>query len=213
MKRFAIALVLVAPLVLMGAGVAPQHYARFTPDERADLSRVSDYLNGIRTLKGSFAQTDPNGVVEAGSFYLSKPGRMRFEYNPPDPLLIVSDGDTVAVKNNKLGTVDRYPLVDTPLDLLLGDKIDLNHNLALTGMDELSDSIVIRARSQSSHAQGDISIVFSRSPLGLRRWTVIDAQGLSTTVELKDVETGVALNDSLFVLGDLKNPFTRRGEE
>jgi outer membrane lipoprotein-sorting protein len=215
MRRIALAAAFaLASLALSGAGHAPPaRYATFTTEQRAELARISAYLNGIRSLKGGFIQIDPNGTLEQGEFYLSKPGRMRFQYQPPNPLLIVSDGDTVAVRNAKLNTVDRYPLTDTPLDLILGDKVDLNSNLAITGMAEDRSSIVIHARSQASHAQGDISIAFAKEPLELRQWTVIDAQGLSTTVALKDVETGVTLPENLFVLRDTRNPFTRKGEE
>jgi outer membrane lipoprotein-sorting protein len=204
----------IAVVVLTGAGHAPPpHMASFTPEQRAQLDRVSSYLNGIRTLKGGFTQTDPNGALEQGEFYLAKPGRMRFEYHPPNATLVVSDGNTVAVKNRKLNTVDRYPLTDTPLDLLLGDKIDLNRNIALTGMAEGNGTLEIHARSQSSHAQGDISIVFAQQPLELRQWTVKDAQGLMTTVALRDVQAGADLPGSLFVLRDEKNPFARKGQE
>src|SRR5258706_13408347 len=204
----------IAAVFLSAAGHAPPpRFASFTEEQRAQLERVSTYLNSIRTLKGRFVQIDPNGGFEQGEFYLAKPGRMRFEYHPPDPLLIVSDGDTVAVKNSKLKTVDRYPLTDTPLDLILGDKIDLNHNLALTGMSEQQGTLVIHARSASSHAQGDISIAFAEQPLELRQWTVVDAQGLTTTVALSDVQVGAELPGSLFVLRDEKSPFGRKGEE
>jgi outer membrane lipoprotein-sorting protein len=203
-----------AVAALCGAGHAPPpRMAMFTPEQRAELDRISAYLNGIRTLKGGFVQVDPDGNLEQGAFYLAKPGRMRFEYQPPNPTLVVSDGDTVAVKNSKLNTVDRYPLTDTPLDLILGDKIDLNHNLALTGMAEQNGALVIHARSTSTRAQGDISIVFAEQPLELRQWTVVDAQGLTTTVALRNVEIGAALPGSLFVLRDEKSPFTRKGEE
>jgi len=198
---------------IAGAGQAPQRYASFSADQRADLKRISDYLNGIHTLEGSFLQIDPGGSIESGDFYLTKPGKMRFAYQPPNPLLIVSDGRTVAVRNAKLNTVDRYPLSDTPLGLILGDNIDLNQNLAITGMSEEPGAITIHAKSESSHAQGNISIEFSREPLELRQWTVVDAQGLSTTVVLKDIQTGIALPDSLFVLADAKNPFTRKDQE
>ena len=213
MRRVALLIALAAAAIALSGAGRPARYATFTSEQHQELARVSDYLNSIRSLKGSFVQVDPNGTLEQGEFYLSKPGRMRFQYLPPNPLLIVSDGNTVAVKNAKLNTVDRYPLTDTPLDLILGDKIDLNSNLAITGMSEDSSAIVVRARSQSSKAQGDISIAFAKEPLELRQWTVIDAQGLSTTVALKDVETGVPLPDDLFVLRDAKNPFTRKGQE
>jgi len=136
MRRLAALIAIaIASVALSGAGhMATPHLATFTDAQRAALERVSAYLNSIRTLKGGFVQIDPNGDLEQGEFYLAKPGRMRFEYHPPNPTLIVSDGDTVAVKNSKLNTVDRYPLVDTPLDLLLNDKIDLNRSLAVTGI-------------------------------------------------------------------------------
>ncbi len=175
----------VSILILSGAGHAPPpRMATFTTEQRAQLARLSGYLNSIHTLKGGFVQIDPNGDLEQGEFYLAKPGRMRFEYHPPSPTLVVSDGDTVAIKNNKLKTVDRYPLTDTPLDLILSDKIDLN-----------------------------ISIVFAEQPLELRQWTVVDAQGLPTTVALRDVQSGADLPGSLFVLRDEKSPFARKSQE
>jgi outer membrane lipoprotein-sorting protein len=204
----------IAIAAFTGAGhMAPPKMASFTAEQRAQLDRLSGYLNSIRTMKGGFVQVDPNGNLEEGDFYIAKPGRMRFEYRPPSSVLVVSDGDTVAVKNTKLHTMDRYPLTDTPLDLLLGRDIDLNHNISLTGMSEQAGTLVLHARSQSSHAQGDISIVFAEQPLELRQWTIVDAQGLPTTVALRDVQSGADLPGSLFVLRDEKSPFARKSQE
>jgi len=214
MRRTALVLCLaLATTAANAAAVVTQHYATFTEEQRAELTKISDYLNSIRTLQGGFTQVDPNGNLEQGTFYLSKPGRMRFAYQPPNPLLIVSDGTTVAVKNEKLKTTDRYPLTDTPLDLILGERIDLNRNLSVTGMAEDATGVTVHARSQSSHAQGDISIVFAKEPLQLRQWTVVDAQGLQTTVSLRDIQTGIELPGTLFVLRDEKNPFARKDQE
>lgn len=213
MRRAAsIAFLLVASVLLSGGG-QPAPGTQFNDAQKATLDRVSAYLNSIRTLKGSFIQIDPNGDVEQGDFYIEKPGRMRFEYHPPAPTLIVSDGNTVAVKNSKLNTVDRYPLTDTPLDLILGENLDLKHNSAVMGIGEQEGSLVVRARSNNNRAQGDISIVFAQPQLELRQWTIVDAQGLSTTIALRDVQAGAALPGSLFVLQDAKNPFTKKGEE
>ena len=112
MRRFALALLtlLTAPL-LMGGGVpAPPRHLDLSDADRAELDAISAYLNGIVTLKGGFIQIEPSGGVDQGSFYISKPGKMRFEYDPPSPTLIVADGHTVAVANKRLNTVDRYPL-------------------------------------------------------------------------------------------------------
>src|SRR6266481_4235745 len=115
MRRFALALLLAvsAPL-LMGAGQpAPPRHLDLSEADRNELDGVSAYLNGIVTLKGGFVQIGPNGAVDEGIFYISKPGKMRFEYKPPSPTLIVADGNTVAVANTRLNTVDRYPLSET----------------------------------------------------------------------------------------------------
>jgi outer membrane lipoprotein-sorting protein len=215
MRRLVHAFFTLAISVALGAAghVAPPHYATFDSGQKEALTRISGYLNSIRSLKGGFVQVDPDGTVEEGEFYLEKPGRMRFEYRPPAPTLIVSDGRTVAVRNSKLNTVDRYPLSDTPLDLILGDTIDLQHNLSVTGLAESQGEWIVHARSASTRTQGDIAITFAAEPLELRQWTVVDSQGLSTTVALRNVETGVPLSGSLFVLSDPKSPFARKSEE
>ncbi len=181
----------------------------FSDADRAQLDRVSAYLNSIRTMKGGFVQIGPDGQVDQGTFALAKPGRIRFEYAPPTPTLIVSDGSTVAVENTKLKTVDRYPLGDTPLDLILGDTIDLAHNRAVVGVERQQDALVIRARSNTNRTQSNITLTFSQPELELRQWTVIDNQGLSTTVALRDAQAGAAVPGSLFVIPD-RNPFTHK---
>ena len=204
MRRF----VLTALLILSGALPAAAQLVQFTPENRAELERVNAYLNSIRTLKGNFVQIDPDGQVDQGTFALSKPGRMRFEYKPPASTLIVSDGETVAIQNPKLKTIDKYPLSQTPLDLILGDKIDLLHNHSIVGVDRQKDQFVVKARSRGGKTQGNISLVFAEPGLELRQWTVIDNQGLSTTVALQNVQTGVDVSNVSFALP--QNPVSLR---
>jgi outer membrane lipoprotein-sorting protein len=188
-------------LATLGAAVAdPVGQAQFTPAQRADLARVNTYLNSIRTMTGGFTQIDPNGDIDQGTFAISKPGKMRFEYKPPNPTLIVSDGKTVAVENSRLKTVDRYSLSDTPLDIILGDKIDLLNDHSITGVEHQQDALVVRARSRGSNAQGNIALVFAEPNLELRQWTVVDNQGLQTTVALRDVQIGADVSHVSFAL-------------
>jgi outer membrane lipoprotein-sorting protein len=196
MRYFALTILL---LLAAGAPAAAQ-LVSFTAENRAELERVNAYLNGIRTMKGGFVQIDPDGQVDQGTFALSKPGRMRFEYAPPASTLIVSDGSTVAVQNPKLKTVDKYPLSQTPLDLILGDNIDLLHNHSIVGVDRQKDQIVVKARSRGGRTQGNISLVFAEPGLELRQWTVIDNQGLSTTVALQNVQVGADVSSVSFAL-------------
>ena len=198
MRRFALAFA-AALLAAQPLFAAPITYSAA---DRAELDRVSAYLNSIRTMKGGFVQIDPNGDVDQGNFDISKPGRMRFEYKPPAPTLIVSDGKTVAVANTQLKTIDSYPLDQTPLDLILGDSIDLAGSHEIVGVARQQDSFIVKARSRGGRAQGNITLTFSEPELELRQWTVIDNQGLSTTVALRNVQTGIDIPASLFVLPD-----------
>jgi outer membrane lipoprotein-sorting protein len=206
MRRLIQILVLaVTAVVATGAGQPPpQRAIEFSEADRADLDKVSTYLNGIRSLEGGFVQIGPNGDLNQGRFYLVKPGKLRFEYQPPSPLLIVSDGRTFAVFNKKLKTVDRYPLSSTPLDLLLGDKIDLKHNSAVIHVRRAPGTLVVEARTATNRSKANIAITFAYPALELRQWTVIDDQGLPTTVALRSLQAGTSPGDALFVLRDSK---------
>ncbi len=138
MRRLIAAALFCMSAVVLG-GAAP---AQFDADQKAMLDKVSAALNGVRSMQGSFVQIDPNGGTEQGKFYIQKPGRVRFEYEPPTPTLIVRDGTTIAGKNTKLNTVDRYPLVSTPLDLVLSDKLNLKANAAVYGVERDGDSVI-----------------------------------------------------------------------
>jgi outer membrane lipoprotein-sorting protein len=168
-------------------------------DAGADLDRISASLNAIHTLKGEFVQQDPNGAVEQGTVYIQKPGKMRFEYKPPSAVLVVSDGIDVAVFNRKLNTADRYPLASTPLKLLLSDNVNLQKSTYVIGLERQAGALVVHARSNDRRMTGNITIVFSDPGLELKQWTVVDAQGLSTTVSLRNVQTGVTLQPELFL--------------
>jgi outer membrane lipoprotein-sorting protein len=194
----------VSSVLLMAAVPGPSH-SGFGPAERSELERVSEALNAIHTLQGRFVQIGPEGQLDQGRFYIDKPGRMRFEYAPPNPTLIVSDGRWVAVENRNLHTTDRYALWTTPLNLILGDNIDLRDNTDITGVDQQNGQLIIRARAHNGQANGSITLVFSEPDLALRQWTVRDAQGLLTTVSVSDVKKDLAIDPGLFVIGGQVN--------
>ena len=177
--------------------IAPATFADTTAD--ADLDRLSAAMNAIHSLKGEFSQIDPNGAVEGGEVYIEKPGKMRFEYKPPSAVLVVSDGVDVAVFNKRLNTTDRYPLASTPLNLLLSDHVNLKGSQYVVGLEHRPGEMVVHARSTDRRMTGNITIVFSDPGLQLKQWTVVDAQGLATTVSLRNIQTGVALDPALFL--------------
>ncbi|HEY1637790.1 MAG TPA: outer-membrane lipoprotein carrier protein LolA [Rhizomicrobium sp.] len=173
--------------------------ADYSAQEKSDLDRLSTTLNAIHSLKAEFVQNDPNGAIEQGDVYIEKPGKMRFEYKPPSALTVVSDGIDVAVFNKKLNTTDRYPLSTTPLNLLLSDHVNLKGSAYVIGIDHKPGIIVVHARSNDRRVTGNIAIVFSDPGLELKQWTVVDAQGLATTVALHNIQTGIALQPELFL--------------
>src|SRR5438067_4622471 len=192
MRKFA-----VAAAALLASVTAV--FADYSTQEKSDLDRLSATLNAIHSLKAEFVQNDPNGAIEQGEVYIEKPGKMRFEYKPPSALTVVSDGIDVAVFNKKLNTTDRYPLSTTPLNLLLSDHVNLKGSTYVIGIDHKPGIIVVHARSNDRRVTGNIAIVFSDPGLDLKQWTVVDAQGLATTVALHDIQTGVALQPTLFL--------------
>jgi len=206
MRRLVQILVLAAAAAIAtGAGQPPpSRPVEFSEADRADLDKVSTYLNGIRSLEGGFVQIGPSGQIDQGRFYLVKPGKLRFEYQAPSPLLVVSDGNTFAVFNKKLKTVDRYPVASVPLDVILGDHVDLKKDSSILKLQRTPGTLVIEARTAKNRAKANIAITFTYPALELRQWTVIDDSGQPTTVALRDLTAGTSPDPSLFVLRDPK---------
>jgi outer membrane lipoprotein-sorting protein len=102
------------------------------------------------------------------------------------------------VKNAKLNTVDKYDLSDTPLGLLLNDRVDLKTNKAVLGVSEQDGTIIVSARTATNRNSANITMVFSAPSIELRQWTVRDNQGGTTTVALQHSQTGMALDGALF---------------
>jgi outer membrane lipoprotein-sorting protein len=172
--------------------------AAYTDQEVADLDHLSEALNAIHSLKADFVQIDPNSAVEHGQVYIDKPGKMRFEYKPPSVLTVVSDGIDVVVFNRKLNTTDRYPLSTTPLNILLSAHVNLRENKNVIGIDRQHGDIVVHARSSDRRTNGNMAIVFTPD-FHLKQWTVVDEQGLATTVTISNVQTDMTLAPELFL--------------
>ncbi len=169
---------------------------------QADLLRISNYLNGLGSLEGSFVQVGPEGELSRGEFAMRRPGRIRFDYRPPNPALIIADGVWVGVCDRDIEVFERYPLEETPLDLLLRDRVDLRTEGAVQSITRAENQLRVRAIDPDAPDQGSITMVFTDVPLELRQWVILDAQGFATTVALNDVRSNVQLSPSLFVIID-----------
>ncbi|MGB0410379.1 MAG: LolA family protein [Pikeienuella sp.] len=171
----------------------------FAQDGR-DLARISAYLNGISTLKGGFVQIDPDGILSEGQFYMLRPGRIRFEYNAPNPALVVADGFWVGVIDKRYDSVTRYPLSETPLNLILKEDINLGKEGAITKIERSDGQMRVHAQDPDYPERGKIIMVFGDNPLELRQWIIDDPQGGATTVALSDIRAGVDVPGSLFIV-------------
>ncbi len=169
-------------------------------NDARELARISAYLNAIGTLEGDFVQIDPDGILSEGRFYMSRPGRIRFEYNEPNPALVISDGVWVSVVDKRYDKVDRYPLSETPLNLILKKDIDLAREGAVEGVEVSDGQMRVRAHDPEYPERGSITMIFGANPLELRQWIIDDAQGGATTVALSEVRSNVTIPAAKFVI-------------
>lgn len=186
---------------------APLVFAQESDQAVAD--RLINYIETLDTLQGDFTQVAPSGAISEGKFYLRRPGFLRFEYKPPQPLLIVANGGMVYVRDEALETTDSYPVGKTPLKFLLGKKID-RKDANVVNVDRGVDNVAVTFSSKDEETEGEITIIASAPDLKLRRWIVRDLQGGITVVSLDNVQEDVKLAASLFRAPDAGGRFLDR---
>ncbi len=194
----------VAALSPTGAAAATPAAIDFGNAERADLARVEAYLNGVKSIRARFMQISSTGELAEGDFYLLRPGKMRIEYRPPVPVLIVADGTWLIYYDRELGQVSYIPLDSTPAGILVADKISLlDDAVTVTGFERDSSTVRVTLVRTESPEEGSLTLVFNDKPMALKKWTVVDAQGIVTNVSLVDASYNVPLDPNLF---RFKNP-------
>ena len=171
------------------ASAQPGTTTAFDANQRALIDRVNVYLMSVQTLVGDFVQVGPDGRRSEGKIYLQKPGRIRFEYNPPSPIELVADGYSLVVRDRKLETQDLYPLSQTPLRFLLADRIDLlkETNVVAVSADDTFVSLQIEEK-QTLGGTHKVLLMFSVKDMQLKQWTITDPQGYDTTVALYNLD-------------------------
>jgi outer membrane lipoprotein-sorting protein len=184
-----------------GSSNSSSQATAFDAKQRALLDRISAYLSSVQTMVGSFVQIGPDGGRTEGTFYIQKPGRVRFTYNPPSPIDIIADGSSVVVRDRKLATQDLYPLSQTPLRYLLADRIDLLRDTDVVSIttDDTFATVVIEQK-QVMVGTSRLMIMFDAKDLTLKQWTVTDPQGFDTTVAVYNLDTAKKPDPNLFVI-------------
>jgi outer membrane lipoprotein-sorting protein len=159
--------------------------------------KIADHFSTVKTMTGEFVQFGPQGQQIGGKFFIERPGKLRFNYEKPSPVRVISDGKTVVIGNSKLKTWDIYPLSKTPLKLLLGQRIDIN-GATVKSVKVDSDLTTVTLGDRSIFGTSTIAMMFDTQTYDLRQWTITDAQGKDTTVMIFNVQTGVTFADSVF---------------
>jgi len=167
--------------------------------EKLSLGEISSYLNRLKTAQGAFTQVNEDGTISTGQILLKRPGRVRFEYAPPEEALVVADGDTVGIIDPRSndGPVG-YPLHRTPLKIILANNVDLTRERMVVGHASDGTSTTVRAQDPEHPEYGSIDLVFTGDPVELRQWVIHDGSGSQTTVILGDLQTGVRLRNEQF---------------
>lgn len=159
--------------------------------------KIADHFSSVKTMMGEFVQFGPRGEQTGGKFFIQRPGKLRFNYEKPSPMRVISDGKNVVIGNVKLKTWDLYPLSKTPLSLLLSDKIDLGNKMVRDVKQE-ADLTTIVLGDKTIFGDSTITLMFDPKTFDLRQWTITDVQAKDTSVMIFNVQNGVELDPSVF---------------
>lgn len=171
-----------APTGTDGGGLA------LTPKQVELVRKVNAYFNQLTNVKGNFLQTDADNKRQHGKFYISRPGRFRFEFSPPSRVVIVSDGKYVQIKDRDLNTDDRWDLDYTPFRALLQKNVDLLRDVRILEAQQADNTIVVAFEDKSGDVSSRIKLFLtSGPPVQIKAWIAKDAQGLDTRVDLTEV--------------------------
>ena len=172
---------------------------------RIPLSDISAYLNRLTTAEVEFTQVNADGTISTGRLYIKRPGRMRFEYKPPEKTLVIAGSGSVAIfDGNSNDMAEQYPLDRTPLSIILARNVDLVGARMVVSHVEEGNTTIVRAQDPQHPDYGSIDLVFTANPVELRQWVVHDDAGSATTVILGEMTKGVTLNNSLFSIDAAK---------
>lgn len=174
--------------------------------DKIGLAELSAYLNQLATVQSDFTQVNADGSVSLGKIYIKRPGRVRFEYAPPDKSLVLASAETVAIFDGKSNQpAEEYPLKRTPLNLILAPKIDLGRAKMVVGHNEVENTTRVVAQDPEHPEYGTIELVFTANPVALRQWVITDDLGQQTTVILGELQPVADLKASLFNIVEEKS--------
>jgi len=193
---------LLAPPALAQTAPRPPAPSPGNSVDRSAVQRIEAYLNAMGTLRARFLQIAQNGASAEGLAWISRPGRMRFDYDPPEPILLVASGGQVMMLDRQLGQPSIVPAASTPLGLLLRDEIRLSGDVTVVATERSGGLLRIALARTGQPAEGRLTLVFDENPMQLRQWAVLDSQGRETRVTLSAIDTSVRPDNRIFDFND-----------
>ncbi len=175
-----------------------------TPQDKIDLARIETYFDGLKTLTAKFLQITDTGAIARGAVFIQRPGKMRFDYAPPSPVVMIADGSFLTYHDRELNETTALPLSTTPVAFLLRDKVRLSQDITVTRIDRGPGVLRVSVRATDDTEQGELTLQFSEAPFRLEQWSVLDSQNRSTRVTLIDARTGDPIDAKVFEFRDPK---------
>ena len=188
--------------LIPGVSSSQSNSIKFSVEKKSDLQRIEIYLNEMKTLRAEFLQVSSNGAVATGKLLMQRPGKIRFEYDPPSPIMLISDGYFLRYIDKDLEQVTHIWLEDTPIGFLLDDNLKLSGGITVTKFKKNANLLTITLAKSKKPERGTVSIIFSDKPLALEKWVIKDAQGITTTITLNNRERPLKIDPRLFELTD-----------
>jgi outer membrane lipoprotein-sorting protein len=190
--------IVIAPKPIVTAAIGPVALRQPLPNDVV-VERANAYFTNVSTLVADFTQVGGDGRRQGGTLYLQRPGKVRFEYDPPATLQVIADGRSVAVRDRKLATQDLYSISQTPLKFLLRERVNLGQDIRITGIINDGDSVRINLEDSSTlGGTSRIALYFDSQVESLNQWRIVDAQGFQTVVVLGRIERGRRIDQDLF---------------
>lgn len=215
-KIIAIALIILMPAVSFAAGVKTGNEkskpaVTFLDDaevakHKATIARVENYLSGLSSITSEFTQVAPDGTLTSGKFFLERPGKMRWQYNPPTPVLMVANGSEMIYYDYELEQLTHIPLDSTLVGFLAKNKISFSDSVGIISFEEKTGSIRIGIAQKERPTDGQLILEFVDKPLLIRNMVVTDTSGQVTTVSLNNANFGVKIDEKLFEFRDPRKP-------
>ncbi len=181
---------------------------QLSADQVTEVQKITDYINSFQSMRGDFTQVSSRGQTTKGVMFISKPGKLRFEYAPPVPLLIVSDGKWLTIANTQRQRGDQFPLSATPLRFVVTPGVNLLQEADVVGFEQNDGLSSVAFQDKKGKMSGYITLIFDDRANVLQQWIITDAKGRRTTVQLANLEKGVTVDPKLFVVKinqDMKN--------